>query len=143
MSPEYPERPVPAAAGVVFRGDDVLLVKRGHAPNRGRWSVPGGAVEDGETVEGAVAREVLEETSVRVRPIRVLAVVDLVERDDGGRIRFHYATVQVLCEYVEGEPMPDSDAENARWIPVRELHEYDVTETALRVIQAALKERGP
>lgn len=142
MSPEYPERPVPAAAGVVFRGDDILLVKRGHAPNQGRWSVPGGAVEEGETVEAAVIREVLEETSVRVRPVRVLTVADLVERDDSGRVRFHYATVEVLCEYVEGEPMPDSDADNARWIPMRELHEYDVTETALHVIRAALGERG-
>jgi len=142
MSPEYPERPVPAAAGLVFRGDDILLVKRGHAPNQGRWSVPGGAVEEGETVEAAVVREVLEETSVRVRPVRVLTVADLVERDDSGRVRFHYATVEVLCEYVEGEPMPDSDADNARWIPMRELHEYDVTETALQVIRAALRERG-
>jgi len=142
MSPEYPERPVPAAAGLVFRGDDILLVKRGHAPNQGRWSVPGGAVEEGETVEAAVIREVLEETSVRVRPVRVLTVADLVERDDSGRVRFHYATVEVLCEYVEGEPMPDSDADNARWIPMRELHEYDVTETALQVIRAALRERG-
>lgn len=143
MSPEYPERPVPAAAGVVFRGEDVLLVKRRQPPNRGRWSVPGGSVEEGETVEAAAAREVLEETSVRVRPVRVLTVVDLVERDEAGRVRFHYATVEVLCEYVGGEPVPDSDADNARWIPVRELHDYDVTETALRVIQTALRERGP
>lgn len=143
MTAEYPERPVPAGAGVVFRGDDVLLVKRGRPPNQGRWSLPGGSVEEGETVEAAVVREVLEETSVRVRPVRTLTVIDLIERDASGRIRFHYATVDVLCDYVAGEPMPDTDAENARWIPIRELHEYDVTETALRVIQAALRERVP
>ena len=87
MSAEYPERPVPAAAGVVFRGDDVLMIKRGGPPHQGRWSVPGGSVEVGETVEAAVAREVHEETGVRVRPVRVVLVHDLIERDPLGTNR--------------------------------------------------------
>jgi ADP-ribose pyrophosphatase YjhB (NUDIX family) len=143
MSPAYPESPVPAAAGVVFRGDDVLLVKRGGPPNQGRWSIPGGSIEEGERAEEAVVREVLEETSVRVRPVRVVVVTDLIERDEAGRVRFHYAVADILCEYVGGEPTPGSDAANARWVPVRELHEYDVTEAALRAITLALRERGP
>ncbi len=143
MSPAYPQRPIPAAAGVVFRGDDVLLIKRGGPPNLGRWSIPGGSVEEGETVAEACAREVLEETGVRVRPDHVLVVTDLIERDDAGRVRFHYSVADVLCEYMEGEPVAGTDAANARWVPVRELHEYDVTEAALRAITKALRERGP
>ena len=143
MSAEYPEGPVPAAAGVVFRVDDVLMIKRGGPPHQGRWSVPGGSVEVGETVEAAVAREVLEETGVRVRAVKVVLVHDLIERDPKGRVRFHYAIADILCEYVEGAPMPASDVVNARWIPVRELHEYDVSEGALKAIAAGLRERGP
>lgn len=134
---------MPAAAGVVFRGSDVLLVKRGGPPHQGRWSIPGGSVEEGETVQAAVAREVVEETGVRVRPTRVVLVHDLIERDSAGRVRFHYAIADILCEYLEGDPMPGSDAVNARWIPVRELHEYDVSEGALQAITAALRERRP
>ncbi len=143
MSPAYPERPVPAAAGVVLRGDDVLLVERGGPPNLGRWSIPGGSVELGETVPEACAREVLEETGVRVRPLRVLVVTDLIERDGAGRVRFHYSVADVLCEYLEGEPVAGTDARSARWVPVRELPGYDVTEAALRAIAKALRERGP
>ena len=143
MSPEYPGRPVPAAAGVVFRRDDVLLVKRGGPPHQGRWSIPGGSIEEGETAGAAVRREALEETGVRVRPGRVLLVHDLIERDHEGRVRFHYAIVDILCEYEAGEAIPGSDAVNARWVPVRELHEYDVSEGALRAIAAGLEERTP
>jgi 8-oxo-dGTP diphosphatase len=143
VTAEYPERPVPAAAGVVFLGDAVLLVKRGGPPHQGRWSIPGGAIEDGETAQAAVAREVLEETGVGVRPMKVLLVHDLIERDREGRVRFHYAIVDILCEYREGDPMPGSDAVNARWVPVRELHEYDVSEGALKGIAAGLRERRP
>jgi ADP-ribose pyrophosphatase len=143
VTAEYPDRPVPAAAGVVFRGDEVLMVKRGGPPHQGRWSVPGGSVEEGETVDAAVAREVLEETAVRVSPVKVVLVHDLIERDAKGRVRFHYAIADILCEYVEGDPMPGSDAVNARWIPVRELHEYDVSEGALTAITEGLRERRP
>ena len=142
MTAEYPERPVPAAAGVVVRGNDVLLVKRGWPPHQGRWSIPGGSVEEGETVEAAGVREVLEETGVRVRPVKVVLVHDLIERDAAGRVRFHYAVVDILCDYMQGDPMPASDAVNARWIPVRELHDYDVSEGALKAITAGLRERG-
>ena len=143
MTAEYPERPVSAAAGLVFRGDEVLMVKRGGPPHQRRWSVPGGSVEEGETVDAAVAREVLEETGVRVSPVKVVLVHDLIERDAKGQVRFHYAIADILCEYVEGDPMPGSDAVNARWIPVRELHEYDVSEGALEAITAGLRERRP
>jgi len=143
VTAEYPDRGVPAAAGVVFRGDEVLMVKRGGPPHQGRWSVPGGSVEEGETVDAAVAREVLEETAVRVSPVKVVLVHDLIERDAKGQVRFHYAIADILCEYVEGDPMPGSDAVNARWIPVRELHEYDVSEVALTAITAGLRERRP
>lgn len=139
---EYPSAPVPAVGAVVFRGSDVLLVKRGSEPNRGRWSVPGGALEAGETVEAAAVREVREETGLEVRAIRVADVRDLIELDAEGRVRWHYVLIDVLCDYVRGEPRPSSDAENARFVPLRELSDYDVTPTALEAIERATRMRS-
>ena len=133
---EFPQRPVPAVGALVFRDGAVLLVKRGAEPNQDRWSLPGGALETGETVEAAVVREIREETGVDVRPLRVLDVRDFIERKDS-RVRWHYVLIDVLCEYVRGDPFPATDAENARLIPLRELGEYDVASTALEVLQAA------
>jgi len=140
---EHPERPVPAVGAIVFRGNDVLLVKRGNEPNKGRWSVPGGALEIGETVEEAVVRETLEETRVLVRPIRVVDVLTYVDREPSGPVRWHYVLIDVLCEHVRGEPYPSSDAENARFIPLRELGDYDITPTTMAVLEKASGLRPP
>lgn len=137
---EFPKRPVPAVGAIVFRGDEVLLVKRGSEPNKGRWSVPGGVLEVGETVEEAAVRETLEETGVGVRPVKVFDVRDYID-SEGELVRWHYVLIDVLCEYLRGEPFPASDAENARFIPLRELTDYDVTSSTLDVIQATSKER--
>ncbi|MGQ0796814.1 MAG: NUDIX hydrolase [Methanobacteriota archaeon] len=139
---EYPSAPVPAAGAVIFRVGDVLLVKRGAAPNRGRWSLPGGALEPRETVEAAAVREVLEETALEVRAVRVADVRDLIERDADGRVRWHYVLVDVLCGYVRGEPRPASDADDARFVPLRELGDYDVTPSALETIERATRLRS-
>jgi len=139
---EYPSTPVPAVGAIVFRRSDILLVKRGSEPNRGRWSVPGGALEAGETVEAAAVREVLEETGLEVRAIRVADVRDLIERDADGQVRWHYVLIDVLCDYVRGEPRPSSDAENARFVPLRELSDYDVTPTALEAVERATRMRS-
>jgi len=134
---------VPAVGAIVFRDGAVLLVKRERDPNRGRWSLPGGSVEVGETAEAAAARETREETGVEVRPLRTVEVMEYVEPDASGRIRWHYVLIDVLCEYIGGEPEPSSDAENARFVPLRELTEYDLTETAFRAIERATRMRPP
>lgn len=100
---EFPDRPIPAVGAVVFRKGMVLLVKRRADPNRGRWSLPGGSLEVGESVETAVVRETKEETAVRVRPVRVLDVGDFIVTDLN-RVRWHYVLIDILCEYHEGEP---------------------------------------
>src|SRR5438876_8446069 len=117
---EFPMRPVPAVGAIVFRGSQVLLVRRRDPPSQGRWSIPGGAVEVGETVEQAVVRETREETAVEVRPREVVAVADFIEKE-GARIRWHYVLVDLLCVHIRGEPFAGSDAENARFIETREL----------------------
>lgn len=140
---EFPERPVPAVSALVFRDGSVLLVKRRDEPNQGRWSPPGGSVELGETVEEAAARETLEETGVTVRPIRVVDVREFLDRDGDGRLRWHYVLMNVLCEYVSGDPFPATDADNAKFIPLKELGEYEVTATAQETLERASRMRSP
>ena len=137
---EFPKRPVPAVGAIVFRDGAVLLVKRGAEPNRGRWSLPGGSLEIGETVEAGAVRETREETGVDVQPLRVLDVRNFIERKDG-EVRWHYVLIDVVCEYLRGDPFPSTDAENARLIPLRELGEYDVVPTALEVLQVTSTRR--
>jgi len=137
---EFPKRPVPAVGAIVFRDGAVLLVKRGAEPNRSRWSLPGGSLEIGETVEAGAVRETREETGVDVQPLRVLDVRNFIERKDG-EVRWHYVLIDVLCEYVRGDPFPATDAENARLIPLRELGEYDVVPAALEVLQVTSTRR--
>jgi len=140
-SAEFPKEPVPAVGALVFRGEEVLLVKRGTEPNKGFWSIPGGVLEVGETVQEAVVRETREETNVLVQPRKVFGVSDYIE-SNGSAVTWHYILIDVLCDYVSGEPFPATDAENARFIPLRELGEYDLAPAALEVVQAAAKERG-
>jgi len=140
---EFPDRPVPAVSALVFRDGAVLLVKRRDEPGRGQWSPPGGSVEVGETVEQAAAREALEETGVIARPDRVLDLRNVLLRDGRGTVQWHYVLFAVLCEYVSGEPFPASDAENARFILLKDLVEYELTPTAREALEAASRVRSP
>ena len=88
---------------MVFDGNRILLVRRGNEPSYGRWGLPGGVVELGETVEEAIMREVEEETRIRASPIRLITTFDSIIRDDEDRIRFHYVLCEFLCEYIGGE----------------------------------------
>lgn len=123
----------------MFRDGAVLLVKRGNEPAKGLWSPPGGSLELGETAERAAEREVLEETGLVVRARRVVDVRDVILRDPAGRVRWHYVLFGVLCEYVSGEPFPGSDAENARFLALRELGEYDLVAEARHSLERVLQ----
>ena len=137
---KYPDRPIVAVGAVILDGDRVLLIQRGHEPLRGEWSLPGGAVEIGETLEAAVAREVREETSLDVVVGPVVEVLDSIRRDAGGRVEYHYTIVDYACRVRGGTPtaaMRGTDAADVRWVPVGELAQYRVADTAIAVIRKA------
>jgi 8-oxo-dGTP diphosphatase len=142
MNREYPEAPIVAVGVVVKRGCEVLLVQRLNEPSRGRWSLPGGAVELGETLREAARREVQEECGLQVEPSQVLAVVDNIVRDGAGRIRFHYVLIDLLAEYVGGKLAAASDIGDARWVREEELRELDVTEKAGQLVREVLRPLG-
>ena len=121
--------------GVLVLEGRVLLIRRGKEPLLGRWVVPGGTVERGETLETALVREMEEETALRVRPAELLTVFDRIERDPGGEVRYHYVIVDYLCEYVSGTPQARSDALEVAWARPEDLGSFDLPEKALEVVQ--------
>ena len=133
----FPTQPIVGVGAVVLDGDRVLLVKRGHPPLQGEWSLPGGTVELGETLEAAVAREVLEETGLEVSVGQVVEVLDRVDRSPDGRIEYHFVIVDYACTVQGGFIARGSDAEDARWVPIRELPAYRLTAKANAVIAEA------
>jgi 8-oxo-dGTP diphosphatase len=139
MNREYPEAPIVAVGVVLKRGPEVLLVQRLNEPSRGRWSLPGGAVELGETVREAARREVQEECGLQIEPGEFLAIVDRIVHDEAGRVRFHYVLIDLLAEYVSGELTPASDISDARWVRAEELAKLDVTEKASQIVREVLK----
>jgi 8-oxo-dGTP diphosphatase len=124
--------------GVLIHEGRVLLIRRGKEPLRGRWVVPGGTVELGETLEQALVREMEEETGLRVEPGEVLTVFDRIMRD-ADIVRYHYVIVDYLCTYVSGEARAASDAEALAWATPGELSAYDVPPKALEVVQEAFE----
>ena len=137
----FPDRPVVGVGAVVVDGDGdrVLLTKRAHEPLKGEWSLPGGAVEIGETLEAAIAREVLEETGLTVAVGPVIEVLERIHTTADQRIEFHYVIVDYLCWPLgPGEPVASSDAAEVRWAAVDELADHHLTDKATSVIQKGL-----
>lgn len=142
MLRNYPARPIVGVGAVIFDGNRVLLVKRAHAPLQGEWSLPGGAVELGETLDAAVAREVLEETGLEVDVGPVVEVVDRVHRSSDERIEYHFVIIDYLCTVRGGIATHGSDASDVRWAEIAELTRLRVTEKAIAVIKKALEIRA-
>lgn len=141
-SREYPTYPIPGVAAVTIHEGKVLLVVRGKAPSYGKWGLPGGVVEVGETLHEAIKREVLEETNVCVEPEKLITVFDSINRDDDGRVHYHYVLFEYLCRYVSGEAHASSDAPDARWVGFDELDSLDVMSSTRRFIDRVLRENN-
>jgi mutator protein MutT len=119
---------------VVIHDGRVLLIRRGKEPLRGRWVIPGGTVEAGETLHEALVREVREETGLTVRPGEVVLVFDRILREEG-ELQYHYVIIDYLCEYVSGTPLAATDAEAVALVRPEDLAGYDVPQQALEVIR--------
>jgi 8-oxo-dGTP diphosphatase len=143
MRREYPDAPI-AGVGAVIVGQRpggepvVLLIRRGQEPLKGEWSLPGGVVELGETLEEAIRREVLEETGLRVDVVDVAKAFDRISRDGDGRVRYHYVLVDFWCRVAGGADLQRAiacatDAMEARWAGRGELE--GLTPLTVEIIQ--------
>jgi 8-oxo-dGTP diphosphatase len=135
MKREYPESPLVGVGAIIIARGRVVLVKRGHPPLAGEWSIPGGALEVGETLREAVVREVLEETGMAVEPGDLLGVYDRVSRDKEGRTLYHYVLIDFLCHRLEGEPRAAGDAAEARWFTEQEIEKLSLHPQTQEVIR--------
>jgi 8-oxo-dGTP diphosphatase len=120
----------------------VLLVRRGGQPSSGRWSLPGGLVELGETTAEAVRREIREECGIEITVAGLAGVVDRVTRDAEGRVRYHYVLVDYLA-FTESEAVvAGTDAAECRWVELERVGELDVTDGLTDMIRRALALAG-
>ena len=136
---QYPERPIVGVGAVIVDDGTVVLIRRRYEPLQGQWSLPGGGVEIGETLEGAVAREMVEETGLDVVVGPVIEVFDRIMRDDQERVRYHYVLIDYLCWPIAGELRAGSDVDAAIWVEPADLAAYNLTAKATAVIERALQ----
>jgi mutator protein MutT len=137
MSRDYPERPIIGVAAVVIENDRVALVRRGRPPAYGEWSLPGGAVELGETLEKAVVREVGEEIGLEIEVLELVAILDRIFLDRDGQVQFHYVLLDFLCRKTGGKLLASSDAISCAQIPFSALYRYKLTKETREVINRA------
>ena len=135
MKREYPDAPLVGVGAVIIEDRRVLLVKRGHPPLAGEWSIPGGVLELGETLREAAVRETREETSLTVETADLLGVYDRVLRDNDGHTLYHFVLVDFLCRRIGGEAHAADDADEVRWFTQPEAHELPLAEDTAEVIR--------
>jgi 8-oxo-dGTP diphosphatase len=129
LSRQYPKKPVVGVGAIILDGNQILLEKRKNAPSKGKWTVPGGLVDLGESMEQAVIREVKEETSLEVYDPRLVDVVNYISLDEKGAVMYHYVIVDYLVTVKDGKPKAASDADALKWVPFSEVEEYDLTDS--------------
>ena len=135
---QYPDRPIVGVGGVIVDEGKVVLIRRRYEPLKGQWSLPGGTVEVGETLEAALAREMLEETGLVVDVGPVIEVFDRIMRDEQRRVRYHFVLIDYLCWRIAGDLQAGSDVDAAVWADPRQLAEYELTDKATSVIERGL-----
>jgi len=134
---EYPDHPRVGVGAIVIKDDAVLLVRRGINPGKGLWAIPGGNLNLGETLQDAAEREIMEETGIEIKAkLPPHITFDLIDRDGEGKIRFHYVIVDLIADYVSGEPKGADDALDARWVKIKELDKMPVSKNTLKVLKS-------
>lgn len=139
MQREYPDRPIVGVGAVIVAENRVLLARRARPPLMGRWSLPGGVVELGETLRAATEREALEETGLVIKAGEVLEVFDRIIPGADGRTQYHYVLVDFLCQVVRGDLRAGEDAAEVAWAGLDELEKYELEEPAMSVIRKGLE----
>jgi 8-oxo-dGTP diphosphatase len=127
MKRMYPDQPIVGAGVVIVKDCRIVLIKRGNEPSKGKWTIPGGLVELGETVEDAAIREAKEETCLDVENPQLIDVVGNIDRDEDGKIKYHYVIIDYFVHVNGGNIQAASDAEELQWVPFDTVETFNLT----------------
>jgi 8-oxo-dGTP diphosphatase len=146
MPRRYPDHPLLGIGAIIFENDEtqdsgILMVERAGNPLKGYWSLPGGLVETGETLETAVKREIVEETGLQVEPLEMFELFERIMRDADGKAEYHYVLLDYLCKVVGGTLKAGDDVSRAEWVRHEDLSSLLITEGTLDVIERAYRAR--
>jgi len=128
---EYPAQPIVGVGAVIVQDGKLVLIRRGVEPDKGKWSIPGGGVELGETVGDAAVREAKEECGLDIELVedRPMDALDKMVPGEKGRLKYHYVLLQFIARPKGGTLKPTSDATEARWVPLEEVERYNLTDS--------------
>ena len=143
MRREYPEAPIVGVGGVIFKNGSILVVKRAQEPGKGQWSLPGGAVELGETLTHALKREILEEVSLDIEVGGLVRVLDRIVHDQQKRVQYHYVIVDYWGWAVSGTLRPASDVSDARFVTLDQLKKMAVHQLVEETVRMAMGMKTP
>jgi len=138
----YPKRPLIGVGALIFRRSRILMAQRGKQPLKGAWSLPGGALEIGESLDAAVRREVREETGLEVKPVKVFEIFERIIRDTRGAAEYHYVLIDYICRVTGGDLRAGDDVCRVEWVRERDLAELEITEGTPAVIERAFRSRA-
>ena len=133
----YPTHPLLGVGALIFDDGQLLIVERGKEPLKGYWSLPGGLLEVGETLEAGIRREVLEETGLEVEPLSIFEVFERIMPDAQGKTEYHYVLIDYLCKPLGGRLQAASDVSRVAWVSQPNLAQYRLTEGTLTVVERA------
>lgn len=134
----YPKHPLVGVSALIHNGSRVLLIKRGKEPFKDHWSLPGGMIEVGETMQEAVERELMEETSIRARNLQHFETFDSIQRDGAGEVSSHFILTVFSGSYASGLLTKGDDAVEAAWLNIEELRDLLLTPGTLERAQRFL-----
>lgn len=140
MRREYPDRPIIGVGGVIFRGQSVLLAKRAQPPFSGQWSLPGGAVELGETLETALKREIKEEASIEIEIGGLIRLVNRIIYDENDEVQFHYVIAGYWGWSKTGQPVANSDISEIKYADISQIRNFQLDSDTLKTISMGLEE---
>jgi 8-oxo-dGTP diphosphatase len=135
----YPERPILAVSAAIIRDSEVLVVQRSRQPAHGLFTLPGGAVEVGESLQDAVKREVREETALEIEPVALAGFREAIAHDREDRVKRHFVILAFAARWIAGEPRLNEELAEARWLRPSDLKGLATTEGLADIVAAAFK----
>ena len=140
---EYPRAPLIGVGAVAIKDGKILLMKRAFEPGKGKWSIPGGLVEVGETLSDACAREMEEETGIKIHVLELINAYDMIVPGEEGKIKYHYVLIDFLVKPVGGTERSSVEVLEMKWVTYEEARQLDMTNSARKALQELFGNTGP